>query len=200
VPLVGRRLRHDAALQELQDEGRTTMTRTLLASLLLAATVALTGGPAGAAESPKAELIGDFKGWSAASFEEADGKGCFMVSAPAKSEGKYSKRDPVFVHVTHRPAVGTRDVVSFTAGYVYKPGSEAKLTIGNDSFTLQTREGAAWAYDDALDAKLVEAMKKGSRMVIEGTSSRGTLTRDTYSLEGVTPAYEAITKACPRAQ
>jgi hypothetical protein len=33
-------------------------------------------------------------------------------------------------------------------------------------------------------------------MVIKGTSSRGTLTTDTYSLAGFTAAYNAIEQAC----
>ena len=39
-------------------------------------------------------------------------------------------------------------------------------------------------------------MKKGNRMVVKGTSSRGTLTTDTFSLKGFTKAYGAIGKAC----
>ncbi|MBX6322610.1 MAG: invasion associated locus B family protein [Rhodospirillaceae bacterium] len=171
------------------------MTSTPIARFVLAATLVLAAGLA-QAETPKAELIGKFDDWTAASFEEQAGKGCFVVSVPKKSEGKYTRRDPTYVHVTHRPAMNTRDVVSVTAGYTYKPGSTVKVTIGDETFTLFTKEGAAWA-DDALDAKLVEAMKKGDTMVVEGTSSRGTLTTDTYSLAGFTAAYEAIGKACP---
>ncbi len=172
------------------------MTATSTACFLLAATLALAAGLAQAAETPKAELIGTFKDWTAASFEEEAGKGCFVVSVPKKSEGKYRRRDPTYVHVTHRPAMKTRDVVSVTAGYTYKPDSTVKVTIGDESFTLFTKEGAAWA-NDALDARLVEAMKKAGTMVVEGTSSRGTLTTDTYSLAGFGDAYDAISKACP---
>jgi hypothetical protein len=43
----------------------------------------------------------------------------------------------------------------------------------------------------------VAALKKGSKLVVHGTSSRGTKTTDTYSLSGVTAAMDAIDKACP---
>jgi hypothetical protein len=33
-------------------------------------------------------------------------------------------------------------------------------------------------------------------MIVKGTSSRGTLTTDTYSLSGFTAAFNAISKAC----
>ncbi|MGB1026239.1 MAG: invasion associated locus B family protein, partial [Rhodospirillaceae bacterium] len=39
-------------------------------------------------------------------------------------------------------------------------------------------------------------MKRGRDMIVKGTSSRGTVTTDTYSLSGVTAAMNAIDKAC----
>jgi hypothetical protein len=174
------------------------MTATPLRTLLFAGMLALL--PAAAlGQVQQVELLGEFNDWKAASFQEEGGKGCFLMGAPQKSEGKYKQRDPTFLYVTHR-ATGARDVVSVTAGYDYKRDSSVKLSIGDDDFSLGTvRDGTAWGAD-ADDARLVEAMKKGRRMIVEGTSRRGTLTKDTYSLEGFTLAYEAITKACPALQ
>jgi len=39
-------------------------------------------------------------------------------------------------------------------------------------------------------------MKGGNRMVVYGTSSRGTKTTDTYSLSGFTAMKKRIDKAC----
>ena len=47
------------------------------------------------------------------------------------------------------------------------------------------------------EAALVEAMKKGTKMTVTGTSQRGTVITDTYSLSGVTAALDAIAKECP---
>ena len=46
------------------------------------------------------------------------------------------------------------------------------------------------------DNEMVNAMKRGSRMVVYGTSSRGTKTKDTYSLSGFANAYRAISNKC----
>ena len=46
------------------------------------------------------------------------------------------------------------------------------------------------------EQKVVAAMKAGSTMVVQGRSTRGTLTTDEYSLNGITKALEAVTKAC----
>lgn len=170
------------------------MKRSLGKLLLVALLVALPRMALGQGEQ-QVELLGEFTDWKAAAFNEEGGKGCFIMSGPKRSEGNYTRRDPTFVHVTHRTAAGTRDVVSVTAGYTYKPDSVVTITIGDKKFTLFTKDGAAWA-DDGTDRALVAAMKAGSRMVVQGTSSRGTLTTDTYSLSGFSAAYKAISEAC----
>ncbi len=43
---------------------------------------------------------------------------------------------------------------------------------------------------------LIEAMKKGSKLTVTSTSSRGTDVTDFYSLSGITAALDAITKEC----
>jgi hypothetical protein len=43
---------------------------------------------------------------------------------------------------------------------------------------------------------MVGAMKAGASLIIEGRSQRGTYTRDTFSLIGVTAAINAIDEAC----
>jgi invasion protein IalB len=177
---------------------RDAMNATPFASLLLAASLALAAGAA-RAQTPQVEPLGEFGSWAAASFQEEKGKGCFMVGAPRKSEGKYTKRDPTYIHVTHRLGVGTRDVVNVTAGYTYKPDSKVEITVGGETFVLKPAEGTAWA-DDEIDAKLIAAMRKSKTAVVEGTSSRGTLTKDTYGLNGFSDAYDAINKACPPPQ
>ena len=59
-----------------------------------------------------------------------------------------------------------------------------------------TKGRNAWNRDAQVDRAMVEAMKGGSELVIKGTSQRGTLTTDTYSLNGFSAALAAIMKAC----
>ena len=39
-------------------------------------------------------------------------------------------------------------------------------------------------------------MKRGNQLVVTGTSSEGVATQDTFSLDGFTKAYAAISLAC----
>jgi invasion protein IalB len=169
---------------------RPFLTTLCLAALLGAA------GMLPAAQAQGIKRIGDYGDWSAFQFSEDGNPACYMSSEPTKATGDYKKRGDVFAIVTHRPAEKRIGEVSIIAGYAYKKDSAVEVAIGKQTFELFTQEDGAWAPDAEADKKLVLAMKKGNRMVVKGTSTRGTLTTDTYSLKGFTKAYSAIGKAC----
>jgi hypothetical protein len=148
------------------------------------------------AEAVESKEIGTFKDWSAHMLIEKKAKICYLHTAPKKSAGKYKKRGDAYMQVTHRPGSKIRNEVSVTAGYDYKKGSAATLTIDGRKFVLFTQADTAWAGDENPDDKLVAAMRAGQTMVVGGTSSRGTVTADSYSLAGFSAAHNAINKAC----
>ena len=136
------------------------------------------------------------KCWEAASKLENGKRVCYAGIEPQKSEGKYTKRGPVFLLITHRPAEKSLNVVSIQFGYSFKKEAEVTAKIGDAQFTLFTHKGYAFAYDQKTDKKLVNSMIKGVKMIVEGVSSRGTKTKDVFSLSGFTAAYKAINKEC----
>ncbi len=152
------------------------------------------GAPLAQASEPR--LIATYDDWSAYMFVEGGNKVCYMASQPMKDEGDYSSRGKIFALITHRPAEGTRDVFSYITGYPYKTGSDVAVTIGGSRYTLFTQDDTAWAPDAAADRQLSEAIRQGSSMVVKGTSQRGTLTTDTFSLRGSGKAYQTITEEC----
>lgn len=162
-------------------------------AIALVASLLPSGAPAVAAE---AKRIGTFDAWSAFSFGDGQSKLCYVHSVPESSDGDYTRRGETYVQITHRPAEKSLNVIGITAGYVYKPGSEAEVEIDGNKHTLFTNGDGAWARDAKGDAALVAAMKAGNTMIVRGTSTRGTLTIDTYSLRGFTAAHNAINKAC----
>lgn len=151
---------------------------------------------AGSAQANEPVLIGTYGKWQAFKLTENGGQVCYMVAKPTSAKGNYSSRGDVYALITHRPAEGTRNVFSYITGYGYKPTSNATLKIDGSSYLLFTQDDTAWAPDADTDNKLAEAIKKGTRMVVTGTSARGTLTTDTFSLSGSTAAHDAIGKAC----
>lgn len=168
---------------------------SLALPLLLAGTLAAGLLPA-ESRAQAIERLGDYSDWSAFKYLE-DGKLiCFMASEPTKAEGNYTKRGQIHAMVTHRPEENRVDEVSIQAGYSYKENAPVEVQIGTMNMRLFTEGESAWTVDKDSDKKLVQAMIKGSTMMVEGTSTRGTNTKDTYSLSGFTRAYEAISKAC----
>jgi invasion protein IalB len=141
------------------------------------------------------QLLGSHRDWHAFTYTENGNKVCYIATKPTREEGDYTSRGDVYLMVTHRPAESSRDVVSIITGYTYQPQSSVRTTIGDNTFTMFTSQDTAWAYDKD-DRQLVAAMKAGVNMTVRGTSSRGTLTTDTYSLLGFTDAYQQIGSAC----
>lgn len=145
------------------------------------------------------QKIGEYEDWGAFFSREGKNIVCYMASSPQKSEGKYTQRGNVYMVITHRPADKSYDVVNFVAGYTYKNSVPVVVKIGKDTIKDFFVDGdKAWTLNAATDKKLVDAMKKGERLIIEGTSSKGTLTKDSYSLKGFTAAYRAISSKCRR--
>ncbi len=171
-------------------------TSKTLCAVVCLVTVLVTALAAQPSRAQGIKRIGDYGDWSSFQFSE-DGKlACYMSSEPKKAKGKYKKRGDVFAIVTHRPAEKRFGEVSIIAGYSYQKDSWVEVKIGKQVFRLFTQDDGAWAPDAQTDKKLVQAMRKGHTMVVTGTSTRGTLTTDTYSLSGFTKASRAIAKAC----
>lgn len=141
--------------------------------------------------------IGEYGDWTAYTYKDGKNLVCYMASTPKKDEGNYKKRGDIYAVVTHRPADKSYNVVNFVAGYDYKNGSNVTVKIGTTTFhNLFTNGENAWAPDSTTDKQLIDAMKRGERMIVEGISARGTKTKDTYSLSGFTGAYKAISTKC----
>lgn len=155
-------------------------------------------GASSAALAADPKVLGSFGDWTAYSLQEGTGPVCYIVSQPTKAEGDYSQRGDVSVLVTNCPKdeKNPMSVISVVAGYVYKPDSETTVAIGKKEWKLFVKGERAWARDLKTDKAIADAMRKGSSMVITGTSQRGTITTDTYSLRGSSQALDAIAKAC----
>lgn len=146
-----------------------------------------------AAQNP--QYLETHRDWHTFQMEENGTPVCFMATRPTDSRGNYTRRGEIALFVTHRPGQGSRDVVSLHTGYSYQTGAGATARIRGQSFTFFTSGEIAFAHAED-DRTLIDAMMDGADIVIEGTSTRGTLTTDTFSLRGFTAAYDQITAAC----
>lgn len=104
-----------------------------------------------------------------------------------------------------------RNEVQTVVGYPMRPTTDTVFhdaqidgrvyplrSIPDDASTpnVDDSEGA-WLAAIADEPAFVAALKAGTTLVVKGTSVRGNVLTDTYSLAGFTAAMEAIDKACP---
>jgi len=164
--------------------------------IIRAATTAIIFSATASVAFAQPKLVETFNDWSFYSDNSAKERICFAVSTPQSSDPAGARRGTVYFYISAWPREGVRTELSVKSGYPFRKGSEASVTIGSDKFELFTQEERAFVSDPIEELKLLEAMKKGSSMVVQGVSERGTVTKDTYSLLGVMKAVATLTAQC----
>lgn len=162
----------------------------------VAAVLVLTLGLAGGASAQTPYSLGSYTDWNVWELDEGGQKICYIVSEPKKQDGTYTRRGKPAVLVTRRPTPAVTDEVSVQPGYTYLEGSSVDVLVGQNQFTLFTRGAHAWTKDETEDQALIDVMKRGETMVVQGESSKNTTSTDEYSLLGFTKAYNAMVTAC----
>jgi len=138
--------------------------------------------------------------WSV--FVEDNPTECWSVATPKESvntrDGRSvsPKRSQILLMVFYRPSAEAKGQVAFTGGYPFRSGSTVNMNIKGSEFELFTEGEWAWPATTADDAKIVTAMKRGAEAIVTGISSRGTTTKDTFSLLGFTAAVEDAEGRC----
>jgi invasion protein IalB len=170
-----------------------------LVKLVATATMAL-GAFAAHAQEASTNQIAAMTSWSV--FKENSPKECWAVSTAEESVNTKDgnvvavRRSDILFMVVFRPEVNVAGQVGFTGGYPFKGGSTVNLNIDGQSFELFTEGEWAWPASTADDAKIVTAMKRGSKAKLTAMSARGTKTEDSFSLLGFTAAVEEADKQC----
>ena len=147
------------------------------------------------AVAQEVSLLDKFNDWSAYA-ATGDPKVCFAVAKPKEINPKAVKRGPIFFYISRWPADNVENEVSVKMGYPFGPGAKSTVTIGSAKFELFTKDEGAFVEKPDMETKLIEAMKSGSTMKIEGRSARGTNTSDIYSLKGLSDALDRAAKEC----
>jgi invasion protein IalB len=140
-------------------------------------------------------LLEKFKDWSAYA-ATGPAKVCFAVAKPTTSKPDKVKRGPIFFYISRWPAENVMNEISVKMGYPFAEGAKVTATIGTAKFELFTKDEGAFVEKPDMETKIIEAMKGGSTMKIDGKSARGTATSDVYSLNGLSDALDRAAKAC----
>ena len=91
---------------------------------------------------------------------------------------------------------------NYDAGYPLRKNGHVEMIVGGKVFRLYPDPEAsgnlaeyAWHVEED-DKKIVDSLKAGSQVTIEAISKRGTKTKDTFSLLGLTAAIIETKKLC----
>jgi invasion protein IalB len=154
------------------------------------------GQSANHAAASQTRTLGKFGDWVVYTHDAAATRICFVSAQPRASEPRGLNRDAVHLFVSGWPREGVKTEVSVKLGYPARRGSDVTVTIGQQAFKLFTAGDRAFVADATEELKLVEALRKGSSLTVQATSERGTQTRDTYTLQGLGQALQAMVSGC----
>ena len=170
----------------------TTTLRGMGASLVLIAGL----GTAVAQES--SNVVATEGDWTV--FAADNPRECWAVSPPKSTlntrDGQPTEvtRGDIRLYVAYRP--GQNGEVSFSGGYPFAPDSTVEVDVGGRTFNLFTEGESAWTGSPSDDEALITALRGGSSAVVTGRSARGTTTKDTFSLSGITAATNTARSSC----
>ncbi|MCE0505527.1 MULTISPECIES: invasion associated locus B family protein [unclassified Roseivivax] len=160
----------------------------------------LAWGGAALAQDESTNRVDAMTDWSV--FEGSDPRECWAVTTYKESvntrDGRVVAvtRGEILLMVFFRPGANVAGQVAFTGGYPFADGSTVNVNISGTEFELFTEGEWAWPATPQDDAKIVTAMKRGADAVLTARSSRGTTTKDTFSLLGFTAAVEDAERRC----
>jgi len=143
-------------------------------------------------------LLGQYGEWGAYTASPGGKKICFVLAKPANSSTlpPNRPRDPTWMFISTRPAEKVKEEVSVIFGYGHKPNSDANIEVAGGSYAMYTQADGAWVKNAAEEPKLVETMRKGQDLTVKGTSAKGTVSTDVYSLKGLSLALDKIGQEC----
>ena len=144
------------------------------------------------AQAQTPSRIKQHNAWGAYSHTSSKGKICYILSVPIKKEPEDRDHGDVFFMLSQHPGRKGALEPQFTVGYPFKESSKVTLTIDGKSFSMFTRGANAWMENPAEESQVISAMRAGRDMSLSGFSRRGTNTRYTYSLSGVTASIKEI--------
>ena len=154
---------------------------------------------AASADTARAQAIdaGTFSDWTLHTTGEGAGKVCYAATLASDLGDGPAQRGDRILYISAWPKDGIKSEISIKLGSAAKAAAGAKVMVGKDTFSLFIKDDRAFVADATQELKLVDAMKKGSKLTVDSTAAGGTTVTDTYSLSGITQALQALAAACP---
>lgn len=156
----------------------------------------------GAAFEPAraATVVATFKDWTLYANQDQGGKLCFLAAQPASSEPSDASREATLFYISAWASQGVKSEISVKLGFAARKSTDPVVGVvgaPGATFKLFVKNDRAFVADATAELKLIDAMKKGSKLTVQAVSEKGTIVIDTYSLSGITAALQALAAGCP---
>lgn len=162
-------------------------------AVIIAAALTLQPAALSAETVTKVETVSD---WSLYADGASPHKFCFVSTEPKSSDPADTAREAPRAYISAWPKDGVKAEVSFRLGFPVKKGTEISASVAPAGFQLFTSDDRAFVKDATQELKLVEAMKKGSKLTLSSKTQTGVAVTDTYSLTGLGGALQKLQETC----
>lgn len=152
----------------------------------------LAGAQPVAAETRAVKKFGD---WRVIAHDGPEGRICFAVATPKSSDPPVAGGSAHF-YVSAWPKDGVRAEISAKTSVPLKAGAPASIAVEQTFYKAFSKGDRAYVIDPTDELKLLEAMKKGSTVMVVAQSDQGVVGKDTYSLSGISQALQAVSGGC----
>lgn len=140
--------------------------------------------------------LGVYGDWGVYFAKGEKSKTCYALATPKDRAPAGLHRDPAYIFISSRPGENVREEVSVIMGFPLKEDG-AHAEISGSNFALVAKGASAWIKNVAEEPHFIEALKKGSKLIVKAASKKGNVTTDSYSLAGLSQALERVEKECP---
>ena len=164
------------------------------ALITMTASVAALAATATVASAQTPTRLEQFQAWGVYQYDAGGKTACFALSKPIQQEPQSVNHGDNWFFVYKRPEASVNLEPEVRAGYNLQPGSNVTVQVDTKSFTFDPTDASAWMANAAQEPAFVDAAKRGRNMTVSATSRRGTNTKYTYSLMGITAALNKVSE------
>ncbi len=150
-----------------------------------------------AKKTGKPQQVASYGDWGVFVAQGEKSKTCYALATPKERNPSGLSRDPAYVFIANRPGEKIRNEVSIIMGFPVKEDGAVRAETGGSGFDFVAKGTNAWIKNQAEEPRFVEALKKGSKLIVKAPSLKGHVTTDSYSLAGLAQALEKVDKECP---
>ena len=168
-------------------------TSLLISGLILTPQIA---APAFSQAATGANLEGVFTDWTVYSREEAGDKICYVLAKPSTKTPTSVRHGDIYFMVANWKSGAAQEQPSLLTGYPLKAEVPPSARVDRNKIPMFAADNEAFIESATDEKKLVQSMRKGSRMRVDAMSTRGTQTSYEFSLKGVTAALKKAKAAC----